>query len=52
MENGCIGDPGGSFAAFHSKDWNTLAYHPDEIAEIYLGAKMTDEVKADFIALP
>jgi len=30
------------------RDWNTLAYHPNEIAEIYLGANMTDEAKAKF----
>jgi Protein of unknown function (DUF2971) len=33
------------------KDWNTLAYHPDEITEIYLGAKMTAESKTEMIGL-
>jgi hypothetical protein len=33
------------------KDWNTLAYHPDEIAELYLGAKMTAESKTELAGL-
>lgn len=33
------------------KDWNTLAYHPDEIAELYLGVKMTTESKAEIVGL-
>jgi hypothetical protein len=33
------------------RDWNTLAYHPDEIAELYLGAKMTAESKAEIVSL-
>jgi Protein of unknown function (DUF2971) len=33
------------------KDWNTLAYHPNEIAELYLGAKMKTESKAEVVSL-
>lgn len=33
------------------RDWNTLSYHPDEIAELYLGAKMTAESKAEIVEL-
>ena len=33
------------------KDWNTLTYHPNEIAELYLGAKMTGEFKAEIIGV-
>ena len=33
------------------RDWNTLLYHPDEIAEIYLGAKMTAELKTEIVGL-
>jgi hypothetical protein len=32
-------------------DWDTLGYHPEEISEIYLGAKACDEWKAEVIAL-
>lgn len=31
------------------EDWNTLAYHPEEIAELYLGSAMTAEVREDVI---
>ena len=33
------------------KDWNELAYHPDEISELYLGAKMTVESKDEIVGL-
>jgi hypothetical protein len=33
------------------RDWNTLSYHSDEIAELYLGAKMTTESKTEIIGL-
>jgi hypothetical protein len=33
------------------RDWNTLSYHPDEVAELYLGAKMTSETKAEIVEL-
>ena len=33
------------------RDRNTLPYHPDEIAELYLGAKMTAESKAEIVGL-
>jgi hypothetical protein len=33
------------------KDWNTLLYHPEEISEIYLGAKETDELRTELIGL-
>lgn len=33
------------------KEWNALAYHSDEIAELYLGAKMTNELRAEIVAL-
>lgn len=33
------------------KDWNALAYHPNEIAELYLGAKMSTESKAEIVGL-
>jgi len=33
------------------RDCNTLTYHPDEIAELYLGAKMTTESKAEIVGL-
>jgi len=29
--------------------WNTLAYHPEEITELYLGAAMTDADKKDIL---
>lgn len=33
------------------KDWNELAYHSDEIAEIYLGAEMDDDTREDLLKL-
>jgi Protein of unknown function (DUF2971) len=30
--------------------WNTLAYHPEEITELYLGAAITDADKQDVVA--
>jgi len=33
------------------KDWNTLGYHPEEVSELYLGAKATDELKAEIVGL-
>ncbi|WP_338832654.1 DUF2971 domain-containing protein [Bradyrhizobium sp. 27S5] len=30
--------------------WNTLAYHPEEITELYLGAAITDADKQDLVA--
>ncbi|MBB4263579.1 DUF2971 domain-containing protein [Bradyrhizobium sp. CIR3A] len=30
--------------------WNTLAYHPEEITELYLGAAMTDADRQDIVA--
>jgi hypothetical protein len=33
------------------KDWNLLAYHPDEISELYLGAKAADQFKAKIVKL-
>jgi hypothetical protein len=32
-------------------DWNTLAYHPEEISELYLGAKATDALKTEIVGL-
>ena len=31
--------------------WNTLAYHPEEITELYLGAEMTAEDKQQIVAM-
>jgi hypothetical protein len=31
--------------------WNTLSYHPEEISEIYLGAKASDEWKSEVVSL-
>jgi Protein of unknown function (DUF2971) len=31
------------------EDWNTLAYHPEEITELYLGLAMTDEDKKEIL---
>ena len=31
------------------EDWNTLAYHPEEITELYLGLAMTKENKEEII---
>ena len=33
------------------KNWNLVPYHPEEIIELYLGAKTDDEVKAEIIDL-
>ena len=33
------------------EDFDTLGYHPEEISEIYLGAKASDDWKAEVIAL-
>jgi hypothetical protein len=33
------------------RDWNTLPFHPDEISELYLGAKMTTQSKAEIVDL-
>jgi len=33
------------------QDWNLLPYHPDEIAEVYLGAKASDDFKAEIVGL-
>lgn len=33
------------------RDWNELSYHPDEIGELYLGAKMTPESKSEIVGL-
>jgi hypothetical protein len=33
------------------QDWNLLPYHPDEIVELYLGAKATDDFKAEIVGL-
>lgn len=35
----------------NGEDWQTLSYHPEEIAEIYLGARATDAWKAEVSAL-
>ena len=32
-------------------DWNTMPYHPEEIAELCLGAKMNDTIKREVIDL-
>jgi DUF2971 family protein len=33
------------------EDWNTLAYHPEEITELYLGLAMSKENKDEIVAL-
>ena len=33
------------------EDWNTLAFHPEEISELYLGANMTDAVRDEIVNL-
>jgi hypothetical protein len=33
------------------QDWNTLSYQPEEITELYLGHKMSDETKREIISL-
>jgi hypothetical protein len=33
------------------RDWNTLPYHSEEISELYLGYKMSDETKKEIIGL-
>jgi hypothetical protein len=33
------------------QDWNLLPYHPDEIAEVYLGAKASDDFKTEIVEL-
>jgi Protein of unknown function (DUF2971) len=33
------------------KDWNLMPYHPEEISELYMGAKATEEQKAEFAEL-
>ena len=33
------------------EDWDTLRYHPEEISELYLGAKMTEALRAEMISL-
>jgi hypothetical protein len=33
------------------ENWNTLAYHPEEISELYLGANATTELKAEIVGL-
>src|SRR5205807_1411446 len=33
------------------QDWNVMPYHPEEITELYLGLKMTDETKIEMIDL-
>jgi Protein of unknown function (DUF2971) len=33
------------------KDWNVLPYHSEEITELYLGAMVTDELKAKLVDL-
>jgi hypothetical protein len=33
------------------KDWNTLSYQPEEIIELYLGHKMSHEIKSEMIGL-
>jgi hypothetical protein len=35
----------------NGQDWNTMPYHPEEIAELYLGAKMNDSIKSEIIDL-
>jgi hypothetical protein len=32
-------------------DWDVMPYHPEEITEVYLGAKMNDTVRNEIIAL-
>ncbi len=36
---------------FEGDDWNTLSYHPEEISELYLGHKSTEEEKNEQIKL-
>lgn len=36
---------------YGEKDWDTLLYHPEEISELYLGQKVTNESKAEFVSL-
>jgi len=33
------------------QDWNTMPYHPEEITELYLGHKMTDEARSEIVGL-
>jgi Protein of unknown function (DUF2971) len=33
------------------EDWNTLPYHPEEISELYLGAKQPEALKAEIVKL-
>lgn len=33
------------------RDWNLLPYHPNEITELYLGAKATDDFKSEIVGL-
>jgi hypothetical protein len=32
-------------------DWNAMPYHPEEISELYLGAKQPDALKAEIVTL-
>jgi hypothetical protein len=36
---------------FGEKDWNTLSYHPEEITELYLGAKISEELRTEIVNL-
>jgi hypothetical protein len=31
------------------EEWDTLAYHPEEVTELYLGLDMDDPDKADIV---
>jgi hypothetical protein len=33
------------------KDWTVMPYYPEEIAELYLGAKMNDDTKRQIVTL-
>jgi hypothetical protein len=33
------------------EDWNVMPYHPEEITELFLGAKMHDDVKREMVKL-
>ncbi len=33
------------------EDWNTMPYHPEEISELYLGAKQSDALKTEIVKL-
>lgn len=36
---------------FDGDDWNTLPYHPEEISELYLGLKTTEDVRNEIVSM-